>query len=213
MNGIEVSFHLHSILALLFIRHYHMMDTTVPSEFCTYPYSPENNVPLLRNVMKNIFQTFKTVSPLAQLRDLTSLQEMIFSYSSCGEEEGWTVIDMTICSHNSVEDYDSKVVTVLLASMITSINAYLGYRRKKVIWGRALLDKDDLVLKLSSVIFSCYSFVRFSQQTLVPRGCSISVRSQTKSKIIFHGSPKWGFLLFLISHSPVSLWFYRVGNF
>lgn len=168
--------------------HYRMMDTTVPSEFCTYPYSPENNVPLLRNDMKSIFQTFKTVSPLDQLRDFTSLQEMIFSYSSCGEEEGWTVTDMTIHSHNSVEDYDSKVVTVLLASMITSTNAYLGYRRKKVIWGRALLDKDDLVLKFSSVIFSCY-LLGSVNKTLVPRGWSISVHSQTKSKIIFHGSP------------------------
>lgn len=88
VKGVEVSFQLHSILALLFLMHYRMMDATVPSEFCTYPYSPENNVPFLRNDMKSIFQTFKTVSPLDQLRDFTSLQEMIFSYSSCGEEEG-----------------------------------------------------------------------------------------------------------------------------
>lgn len=75
-------------VALLFLMHYQVMDTTVPSQFCTYLYPPENNVPLLRNDMKSIFQTFKTVSPLYQLRDLRSLQEMIFSYSSCGEEEG-----------------------------------------------------------------------------------------------------------------------------
>lgn len=75
-------------VALLFLMHYRVMDTTVPSQFCTYPYPPENNIPLLRNDMKSVFQTFKTVPPLDQLRDLRSLQEMIFSYSSCGEEEG-----------------------------------------------------------------------------------------------------------------------------
>lgn len=55
--------------------------------------------------------------------------------------------------------------------------------------GRVLLNKDDFVLKFSSVIFSYYSFVEFCQHTWVPRGISISVHSQTKSKIIFHGSP------------------------
>lgn len=43
----------------------------------------------------------------------------------------------TVLSDNSVEGYYSKMITNLLASLITFINASLGYRRKKASYGES----------------------------------------------------------------------------
>ena len=74
----------------------------------------------------------------------------------------------------------------MLASPTTLTNAYSGYRKKNLFVGRVLLNKDNLVLKFSPVIFSYYLL---SSATLVSRDWSISVSSQSKIQNNFSWFP------------------------